>query len=152
MNQTVRRRLIRASAILLIAIAICSALYAGAVAVLNTAFVDAKETNTRAVEHLLKLAQENPTGSFPQRGADSYVQTASGELSLADDPRCWAFLQEAITQNLNRYSLAAYDNGPAQFRDVDDSIVQVDFADGRRVKMVFYQGNLVACDTASKAN
>ncbi len=117
----------------------------------DAVFVDSTETNTHAIEHLLKLAQENPSGTFPQGVSDSYIQGARIEYYLPSDPKCWTFLQETLAQNSNHYSITAHDSG-RKFRDVDDSVVQVDFADGRSVGMVFYQGALVACNTANKTN
>jgi hypothetical protein len=151
-NRTSTSRLIRAIAVALTAIVICGILYVGITAVLKTRFGDPKETNTQAVERLLRFVQENPVGPFPKERLTSGNQNAGIELSLADDPTCWAFLQDAIARNSSQYSLVTYENGPPQPRDVDDSIVQIDFADGGRVKMVFYQSNLVACEIASKTN
>ncbi len=149
-NQTATSRPVRVIAVLLIAVSICGVLYIGATAILKAGFGDPKETNTQAVERLLKFVQENPSGPFPKERFTSNNQIFGIELSVGNDPTCWMFLQEAMAKNSNQYSLTAYDNGPPQPRDVDDSIVQIDFADGRRVKMVFYQSTLVACDTASK--
>jgi len=109
-----------------------------------------KDVNTQAIDQLLRLGQAQPTGGFPQNAHDPALDGALIQAYLAGDQGCWMFLQDAMAANADHYTLVAYDNGNLPHPpDVDDSIVQVDFADGRRVRMVFYREALVGCSDKS---
>jgi hypothetical protein len=109
-----------------------------------------KDVNTQAINQLLHLAQTQPIGAFPQNTHNPALDGARIPAYLTGDQGCWTFLQDAVAANADQYTLVAYDNGNLPHSpDVDDSIVQVDFADGRRVRMVFYQEALVGCSDKS---
>ena len=110
---------------------------------------DKYQGNIRVVEMTLDLARRYPNGAFPKNDAVSQdlEKWASISYMMNDEKECWPFLQNIMLENSNSYVITAYENGDVDnFRDVDDSIVQVDFPNGSQVRVVFYQGTLVGCD------
>lgn len=123
-------------ALLVIAVAVC--VMSGVVVcrvIVGAVNYDAYEAAIQATERLLSYIREYPTDSLPLDELPSY-------LWVRED--CWTLLQEAMIQNSGQYSLTARYNG-IPYRPVDDILVRVDFADGRQVEVLFYQGGLVGC-------
>jgi hypothetical protein len=144
MDQITPRRLIKVSAIFLIAIVSCVLLYVGATTMLKAFLVDDTELDATAVKQLLKLAQAHPIGAIPQDDLDIAIQAALIPYYLKDDPKCWEAIQEAVVKNGDNFTISASDPF-REFRDVDNSVVTVQFRDGQKISFVFYQRAVVGC-------
>lgn len=100
-----------------------------------------KESALQQTEQILRAAQRYPTGSLPKENLPSY-------LWVGED--CWRFLQEAMVQSSNRYTITIEqsfnsEDSPISSRAMIEIFILVNFASGRRGEILYYQGGLTGC-------
>ena len=143
MRQITLRPLTIAIAALVLAVVICTSLSLCAMTWARLA--DDTEIDSNAVRQLLKLAQTYPTGDMPQDNLDSAIQGALMPYYLQKyQPACWKTLQDAVAKNGANFTIFATDPF-RQYRDVDNTIVEIQFQDGRKISIIFYQRTMVGC-------
>jgi hypothetical protein len=82
---------------------------------------------------------------LPEEGLDSGIKNALMQFYLKDHPECWRALQEGIINNGSNYTIVGSDTLRPQWRDVDNSFVEVKFQDGTKIGIPFYQQAMVGC-------
>jgi len=108
---------------------------------MNSYFISDVEINQKSIEEILKLAQNYSTGEFPQNDfINSY---------LNDHPECWYSIRNEVSKFENQYKIIASDPIRATSRDVDNTVVKVQFPDRYKFEFTFYQQMLVGCQINS---
>jgi hypothetical protein len=87
-------------------------------------------------EKLIDYATAYPIGKIPYNDIPS-------NLWVEED--CWELLQRVVNENGKTYQVTAYKNGIGDFRPVDDIIAQIDFSNGKRILIGYYEGGLTWC-------
>lgn len=94
---------------------------------------DAKEVALQETQELILATQKPIDHSAPYFAIDA----------------CWRFLQKATYENANQYTLdVSYynqDDPNYNWRDVDEVTVDINFADGRKAVISYYEGGMVSC-------
>jgi hypothetical protein len=124
----------------LISVAVCTLLYSQVKSFLSAVSITDTEIDAHAVEQLLKLAQAHPSGAFPQDNVDPSIKNA-----FMGESECWHMTQKAVSRNGKNYTISANDPFRATGRDVDNSLVEVQFQDGSKIGFTFYQQTMVGC-------
>lgn len=100
------------------------------------------EYNSSLIEEALTIAKHQPAGPFLAHRVSDGLEKSRIAAELREDTHCWRHLQTRMLTST--YELRAVHN-PGQERDVDDSTVQVLFADGSVAEFVFYQYTTLGC-------
>ena len=145
MSKTIQHRILRAIVVLLISIALFVFLYINIKAVLSGTSITDTEADENAIQQTLKLAQSHQTGSFPDSNLEPSIHNAFIEYYLKDNPKCWNAIQDFVSKNGNKYIISASDPFRELGRDVDNSVVEVQFENGNKIAFTFYQQRLVGC-------
>jgi hypothetical protein len=95
-----------------------------------------RESALRQTQELLSFIETHPKGPVPN--------------SLFGNSDCWAFLQKNMTSNANQYKLIVtneYDskNDPMAVHENTEVWLIIDFANGQRAEMYYWQGGLAEC-------
>ncbi len=91
-------------------------------------------------EEFLATAKDYPNGSMP----DSVPGYLRGGIE------CWTFFQKQMAQEANQHVISVISeyysrNSPVPNRDMTEIWLSVDFANGRRAEIYYYQGGLSGC-------
>ncbi len=108
----------------------------------NTAWKtdDAKTSALKETERLLSDAGSYPIGPLPKKDIPSY-------LWVNED--CWSFLQNSMLKSSGTHTTTVtyynQDEPNYNFRDVDEVLLRVDFADESSAFVGYYEGGIQGC-------
>ena len=102
--------------------------------------LSSRKSAIEQTEALLAIAQNYPNGSMPD-SVPGYLRGGIG---------CWTFFQKQMAQDANQHVIAVtseYDsrNSPVPNRDMVEIWLNIEFANGRRAEIYYYQGGLSGC-------
>ena len=102
--------------------------------------LSSRDSAIKQTEEFLATAKDYPNGSMPE-SVPGYLRGGIG---------CWTFFQQQMAQDANEHVISViseYDsrNSLVPNRDMTEIWLSVDFANGRRAEIYYYQGGLSGC-------
>jgi len=102
--------------------------------------LSSRDSAIKQTEEFLAIAKDSPDGSI----TDSVPGYLRGGIE------CWTFFQNQMAQDANQHVITViseYDsrNSPVPNRNMTEIWLNVDFANGRRAEIYYYQGGLNGC-------